>query len=412
MTKPAADGMATILLEEAWLAERLVNHFRTAIWILAGVLTIFLDWRALGEVPMSAMVILGWGCATGVYGAVRLKHGYTHLDSLLLTFVDITILMVHKDAVYREFLNVHHDGSFHRLYSAALPLMVILGSNVLRYSVLDSLGSLIYGVLSYGALLHRHGAVDASLIMDVFLLSALSMFAVYMVSRQKVVIFRVRQRDAMLRFLPGPMVDSLGSNPLDFSLGGAEIEAVVLFADIRGFTALASNMNPTQVVEFLNDYFTLMVEVIFDHSGILDKFIGDGLCAVFVPKKGLELPAKRALRAALGMRLALVRLNQERRARGEPDLRIGIGIHTGPVLAGRIGSVQRMEYTHIGNTMNVASRVEGLCKELGEDLLVSRETFEQAGGATCFIARALPPARVRGRDEILEVLALDGEEKS
>ena len=154
-------------------------------------------------------------------------------------------------------------------------------------------------------------------------------------------------------------------------------EAVVLFSDLRGFTALSSRLSPAEVVASLRDYHSYMVEVITEHGGTLDKYIGDGMMVIFGLPTPREDEAVWAVRAALAMHRALAVQNTGRAARGLPTLAHAIGIHYGPVIAGNIGARTHLEYTVIGDTVNVASRVEGLCRTLDEDLLVTAEVAKR-----------------------------------
>jgi adenylate cyclase len=161
----------------------------------------------------------------------------------------------------------------------------------------------------------------------------------------------------------------------DESLGGVEQEITVMFVDIRNFTARAAASTPTQVVSVLNLFLTAMVEIVEQgHGGIVNKFLGDGLMALFSELTGRADHADAAVDAGHNMLARLDRINVDVAALGQPPLAIGIEIHTGPAVVGSIGSPRRLEYTAIGDTVNVASRVESLTKTVGKPLLLTAAT--------------------------------------
>ncbi len=191
------------------------------------------------------------------------------------------------------------------------------------------------------------------------------------------------------------------------ALGGELRQATVLFSDIRGFTALSERMAPADVVQFLNRYLDLMVEIVVEHGGTIDKFIGDAVMASFGVPLSRPDDALRAVRTALAMLERLSRWNTERALAGEPAVEIGIGLCTGEVLAGNIGSSRKMEYTVIGDTVNTASRIEQLNKVLGTQLLVSAATW--AIVEPHVIGRALAPTTVKGKAAALDVYEVTAE---
>lgn len=178
-----------------------------------------------------------------------------------------------------------------------------------------------------------------------------------------------------------------------------------MFCDLRDFTTITENLPPSEVVEFLSQYHTHMVEVIFRFGGTIDKFIGDAIMVTFGTPDPSEDDAERSVRAALAMNDALAELNVERERRNLAEIRHGIGIHFGPVIAGNIGTEARLEYTVIGDTVNVASRIQDACKSVGKALLISEAVKKRLPPE--IDVRALPEQRVKGRQAPVQIYAVE-----
>jgi adenylate cyclase len=190
---------------------------------------------------------------------------------------------------------------------------------------------------------------------------------------------RARVRDVFARFLPEPIVDQVLSRADgDLRLGGVRVVGTVLFADLRGFTGFAERTPPDRVIAALNRYFGEMSDAVLDNGGTLLAFLGDGVIAVFGAPIECDDHADRAVAAAREMlRARLPRFNDWARQHGYGDsFRMGIGISSGPLMSGNVGSERRLEYTAIGDTVNTASRIESLTKELGHPLLLSQSTLD------------------------------------
>ncbi len=182
-------------------------------------------------------------------------------------------------------------------------------------------------------------------------------------------------------------------------------EVTVLFVDVRGFTTLAEASEASEAVAILNEYFEELVECVFAHGGTLDKYLGDGLLAYFGAPRPSASHADDALKCAAAMLDTVDTVNQRRRARGERTLRIGIGIHSGPAVIGDIGARRRREFTVVGDTVNVASRVESLTKEFDVSLACTESTRALAREPMAW--RDLGVTRVRGRERDVRLWTLD-----
>jgi adenylate cyclase len=218
---------------------------------------------------------------------------------------------------------------------------------------------------------------------------------------------RRRLRDSFSRYLSRDLLARVVADAP--SLRGERREVSILFSDLRGFTTLSETMRPEAIAAHLNEYFDAMTAAIFAQHGMINDFVGDAVMAVFGAPVADPDHALHAVRSALDMTRALDALNARWQARGLPELRMGIGIHTGSVFAGNVGGHDRIKYTMIGDPVNVASRVEGLNKELGTTILVTEQTLAAVGGA--LHVRDCGPVAVKGRVEkvrVYEVLTPGG----
>ena len=187
--------------------------------------------------------------------------------------------------------------------------------------------------------------------------------------------------------------------------------ATMLFADLRGFTALCDRLDPAVTVSLLNGYFRRMDEAIGRHHGHINELVGDGLLALFGALEPNPWQARDSVLAALEMRAALARYNEELRAKSLPELRFGIGIHSGEVVAGVMGAGALNKFGVTGDPINIASRVEGLTSVHGVDLLVTEEIRRALDGR--FVVRAMPAMPVKGKPEpIVTYFVADLEQKS
>jgi adenylate cyclase len=189
-------------------------------------------------------------------------------------------------------------------------------------------------------------------------------------------------------------------------LGGTLVDCSVIFSDIRDFTTLSERMPPRQLVELINRYMTAMVSVVVEHGGVVTRFGGDSVLAVFgTPLNPMRDHADRAVRAAFGMRQALASFNQEETATRLPNLESGIGIATGPAIAGNIGGKERIEYTVMGDAVNLASRLEDRTKDAGFPILLSDATYHALTDPRP-AATTLTDVQIKGKRDRVTVYAL------
>lgn len=209
-----------------------------------------------------------------------------------------------------------------------------------------------------------------------------------------------RLKTTMARYMTKEVAEKLLEGGED-KLGGQMQEASVLFSDIRSFTSISEKWGAQETVLMLNEYFTVMVDIIFHYGGILDKYMGDAIMAVFGAPFSSGEDADRAVKTGIDMMQALRHFNQQRQQQHKEPINIGIGISTNEVLSGNIGSLKRMEYTVIGDGVNLASRLEGANKFYKSNILVSAFTYEQLQEA--YFAREVDVMRVKGKSEPVAV---------
>lgn len=216
---------------------------------------------------------------------------------------------------------------------------------------------------------------------------------------------RERLKDSFGRFVNKEIAEKAARGEL--TMGGEHKEVTIFFSDIRSFTAISEKLEPSEVVEFLNDYMTRMVECVNNTHGVVDKFIGDAVMAVWGAPVSSGSPAQDALncvRGCLMMRSALQEFNVGRGGDKKPIIKIGCGVNTGPVIAGQIGSSQRMEYTVIGDAVNFASRTEALNKPLGTDILITENTYELVKDHV--LVEQMPSVTVKGKEKPVRMYAV------
>jgi len=222
---------------------------------------------------------------------------------------------------------------------------------------------------------------------------------------------RIKRQFADLfgQYVPPELVDKMSEDPKRYSMEGKSQELSVLFSDVRDFTSISEGLEPKELAAFVNEYLTTMTHIIRAHRGTLDKYIGDAIMAFWgAPVNDPDHP-RNAVISALEMQATARQLREQFKARGWPEIRLGVGINTGVMVVGDMGSAVRKAYTVMGDSVNLASRLEGLCKEYGADIIVSEMTKDVVSG---IVYRELDQVRVKGKDEpvlIYEPLGYEGQ---
>ena len=213
-------------------------------------------------------------------------------------------------------------------------------------------------------------------------------------SRMRLYEQRVFLRDTLSRYVSPAMADKIMKNPESLQLGGQRRHLTVLFADIKSFTSLAEKMDPAEVVEMLNYFFTRMVDLVFEHQGTLDKFLGDGLLAFFGAPMEVPQAASQAVACAIAMQQRL----RAMQVKGTTPIQgMRVGVNTGEAIIGNIGSEKRMDFTIIGDAVNVAARLLEVAREQETPIVIGEGTYQEVEGK--FSLKPGPSVVLRGRQE-------------
>src|SRR5580698_3925663 len=211
-------------------------------------------------------------------------------------------------------------------------------------------------------------------------------------------------RAQIARLIPPSIVEQVVKGELTIEKGGRQTEVTMLFSDIRGFTTMSDGRPPQEIVNTLNEYFEVMVDILFKYTGTLDKFVGDEIIGLFGAPIAIDDAPFKAVACGLAMLQGLEEFNRTRAAENQTAIRIGIGVNTGNVITGSIGSTRALQYTAIGDAMNVASRLVNVASP-GE-IIVSESTYKNVAGR--IEATVLPPVKVKGKAEELKVYRVTG----
>ena len=395
-----------VLAEGALLGEKTVSVVRLALFALMGVSQSGIG-RLSGELmerdEVRLWMVRGYmAFAIIAFLILRRQKPDAHRSRWMpvpTTIIDVAFLVA---MTWRTFVlrGQFTEGMF------AAGAAAVLAFSVVRHSVLHVVLSTVLTAGSYVFLSWLTGNftwTQSSFVVGCFI--SLGLMLGWTNHAVRFMFLDLRRRENLSRFLPRQVVDRVIESG-ETALLPVQREVTILFSDIRGFTTLSETLPPQQVLELLDDYFGHMTQIVMARGGMVNKFLGDGMMACWGVPDHSEDHAEQAMRAALDMRTKLVELNAWREQHGKQPLRVGIGLHTGVVAAGMLGGTQQHEYTIIGDAVNVASRVEGLTKAVGVDILVSESTWKRGGAG--FHAELMGEEQVKGRKEAVVLYSLKG----
>lgn len=230
-------------------------------------------------------------------------------------------------------------------------------------------------------------------ILVIYIVNILISYVIEIHSKQKLM-------DSFGQYIPAHLVNELSRLPKELSLEGESRTLTVFFCDLLSFTSISEELNPKQLNKLLNEYFTVMTEILFKHEGTIDKYIGDAIMAFWNAPTKQDAHAQRSVEAALEMDIAIKELAKTFIARGWPGPSMGIGINTGRANVGNMGSKYRMTYTAIGDAVNLASRIEGLTRIYQVPIIISEHTHKELTGICC---RELDRVKVKGKKQLTRI---------
>ncbi len=365
-----ARAVDATLEDEARLNERRISLVRLVAYLL--VLLIDLVMWAIGarELHYIAGSVFAAGVAVILFAVTRrlpARRWFRFLAPLIDAALIYLLLRARISGMGLDAMMVA---------ATALGCGVFAASGGLRFDSKSALWTALLAGLLFIALTWPHSRHPRVLyaVNAVFAIAFLNVWLTRLVGRA---MQAEASRGVLRRFLPRELVDAAFRSPTLAITEPRSVEATVLVSDLRGFTSYAETLQPAEVLAFLNDFQGALSDVVVSHGGTVDKFMGDGMLAVFGADVPMPDHAARAIAAANAIRTRVAELNRSRAA----PLRIGIGVHSGPVVAGCLGRGARLEFTVVGDTVNTASRLEAVTKEKQADVLVSEESARRTPGA-------------------------------
>jgi adenylate cyclase len=396
-----------VMAQSALLGERLVAKTRLVMFLLIGVSTGIVSRLTDNPHPESPLR----GVIVGLYmvfclGSIAATHLVKQGDAKKAMWLPLGFIFIDAGFFVSMTWIAQSIGEQAHPEIVLVTFAVLIAFSVARVRRLHAITSTVVSIVSVAVISYFQGWAHP--VFTPFACSCLFALGILITQtnqRIRNMFVEIRQRENLSRFLPRQVVEKVMKSG-GLSLQPVQREVTVLFSDIRSFTSMSESMPPQEVLEFLDDYFGHMGQIVRGHEGMLNKFLGDGLLAVWGVPDNQEDHAERGLKAAMDMRRKMVEINEDRVRLGIPAFKIGIGLHTGIVAAGMLGGADQREYTVIGDAVNLASRIEGLTKTVGTDILASESTWTQGGRR--FRGERIGEEHVKGRDAGVVVYAVGG----
>lgn len=281
--------------------------------------------------------------------------------------------------------------------------MAIFARLKVRYAIplflLETFGFMVAGIIAYESLIFLNVVYPGLALTLTFVGTYLLRFILEQKDRKFI-------EGAFGHYVNKSVVKKILKDPKSLELGGEKKEMTIFFSDIANFTTISENLDPGELVHFLNGYLQDMTQVVLEQEGTLDKYEGDAIMAFWNAPVEVEDHAKKACHAALNQQKRMAELRKQWKAEGKPEMHIRIGINTGEAVAGNMGSEDRFDYTVMGDDVNLASRLEGINKQYGTEVMLSEETYNKINGD--FVCRELDLIRVKGKKKPVRIYELVG----
>jgi class 3 adenylate cyclase len=387
--------------------ERDIARYRLGVFVVVVAVTVIVHFVFNDETWVPSLVFLAGAAYAALVLLYLRRFGNPPGLALVTLCIDLGVGVSTFHVIHAQGGPTAEIGRAFTTYIMAPALLLTLLINTLRNSVASSLGGAVMAPLAFFAtVLPIVGFHPAQVSVGIILLLA-GIIGVASARQARKNLDTFARLQLLRRYLPPEAVERVMREDPDaaLALGGRLVTVTLLAADLRGFTAMSEKLPPAEVMTQLNAYHGAMLSVIERHGGAIDKFIGDGTLVVFGLSGSPEDAASAAVACAGAMLEALAAHNEERAAAGAPPLAMGIGVHTGPVVAGNLGVPgRRLEFTVIGDAVNTASRLEGHTKQAGTPVVVSEATAALLRDASPL--RELSPVSLRGKQTSIRVYGL------